>query len=722
MPPGSLTSAMQFAHFEFDPEADLLGKGPLSEVFRARDLRLERTVALKILSPHAELDPQADERFEREARHTSGLQHPNVAIVYEYGKFPAEPDPNQHISPRSYIAMEYLEGRTLDKILKDRSLGFDESLRIALQVTSALSAVHEKRLIHRDLKPGNVMVLDDGTVKLLDFGIARSANESSITQHGTLVGTVLYMSPEQVRGEDLDARSDVFSLGALLYHTMTSQLPFPGKSFPEVCMAILDGKPKHPSLARSGFPPLLERMLLKCLAPRPEERYADASEVEGELMSIEGRGDAAARIQKKLEGTMLLATTACGGPHPDDCRAVAGSLRKDLAAELTRTSGLAVELWDEQTLPSDGEFDFVVRSILELTGEQGTLDLVIERWARNGGSPTLRDRSELRVQQAEADEWALQADLVRAATRAIRKQLSDLALNSRSDTLRDKERAQALTERAHDVMLRGTSKHLMSAISSMRAAVDADPYCALAYAGLAEALVRKYLYWEGDETFLAEARENAERALALEADCAEAHTSLGFAYHLSGHETEAQREYRLAIQHDSNEWLAHRLLGAIMAREGNNKSAAAFLRKAIDLKQSHIGSYDHLFMVLDRLGRSEEALVIASEGISAAFHRLRETPDDQEARLHLALLMVRMGQGRFSEARRLVQEALERAPKDGYTSFHAACVLAQTGDYSEAMEQLTRARDRGFYIESELRNNSDLDVLRGLPEFRELMS
>jgi Tfp pilus assembly protein PilF len=252
--------------------------------------------------------------------------------------------------------------------------------------------------------------------------------------------------------------------------------------------------------------------------------------------------------------------------------------------------------------------------------------------------------------------------------------------------------------------------------------VDADPYCALAYAGLAEALVRKYLYWEGDETFLAEARENAERALALDPESAEAHTSLGFAYHLSGHETEAQREYRLAIQHDPKEWLAHRLLGAIMSREGNNKSAAAFLRKAIELKQSHIGSYDHLFMVLGRLGRTEEALVIASEGISAAFERLREAPDDQEARLHLALLMVRMGQGRFSEARRLVHEALERAPKDGYTSFHAACVLALTGDYGEAMEQLTRARDRGFYIESELRNNSDLDVLRGLPEFRELMS
>ena len=150
--------------------------------------------------------------------------------------------------------MEYLEGRTLDKIIKDQTLGYEECLRVALQLCSALEVVHQGEMIHRDLKPANILLEDDGNLKLLDFGIARAADESSITQHGMLVGTVLYMSPEQVRGDELDARSDIFSLGAVLYHVMTGQLPFPGESFPEVCMAILDGPPRRrpPRCARAS--------------------------------------------------------------------------------------------------------------------------------------------------------------------------------------------------------------------------------------------------------------------------------------------------------------------------------------------------------------------------------------------------------------------------------------------------------------------------------------
>src|SRR5689334_10907335 len=146
---------MKFGHFEFDPEKDRLGEGPLSEVYKAVDLQLGRTVALKILRAHAEIDPQADHRFLREAKHTSNLQHPNIATIYEYGK----------AEGTSYIAMEYLQGRTLDKILKDQQLGFEECVRILLKVAEALKLVHESGLVHRDLKPGNVMVLDDGNVK-----------------------------------------------------------------------------------------------------------------------------------------------------------------------------------------------------------------------------------------------------------------------------------------------------------------------------------------------------------------------------------------------------------------------------------------------------------------------------------------------------------------------------------------------------------------------------
>ena len=170
---------MRFAHFQFDPQTDRLGEGPSSEVFRAEDTRLGRTVALKILRPHVEFDPAAKERFEREAKHTSNLAHPNIATIYEYGQDRGT----------SFIAMEYLEGRTLDAILKDHRLGYDEGMAIALQVFPAVKLVHQRGLIHRDLKPANIMVLDDGLVKLLDFGICRSTAESNITQENRASNT-----------------------------------------------------------------------------------------------------------------------------------------------------------------------------------------------------------------------------------------------------------------------------------------------------------------------------------------------------------------------------------------------------------------------------------------------------------------------------------------------------------------------------------------------------
>jgi adenylate cyclase len=284
---------------------------------------------------------------------------------------------------------------------------------------------------------------------------------------------------------------------------------------------------------------------------------------------------------------------------------------------------------------------------------------------------------------------------------------------------RDSARALELAARAHEKLMRGTTKHLMGSVSMFRRAIEQDPYCPRAYAGLAEAMVRKYLYWDGDSSYLTEARDYCEQALALDPDCARAHTALGFAFHLSGHQTDAQREYRIAIQLDDEEWLAHRLLGAILRRNGNFKEAEPRLRRAIELHPSHVGSYDHLFNVLRRLDRHDEARRVAEHGIAAGRACLDQEPDNQEARLGTAILSARIGEQ--AAARELVSQALEHAPKDGYTSYLAGCVHSIMGAPDEAIELLKKAHDRGFYVQCELRNNDDLDVLRGMPEFEELV-
>ena len=697
---------MKFTHFEFDPENDRLGEGPQSEVFRAVDTRLGRTVALKILRPHIEFDPQATERFEREAKHTSNLAHPNIATIYEYGQDRST----------SYIAMEYLEGRTLDKIVKDRALGYEEGVRIALQVTSALALVHKRGLIHRDLKPANIMVLEDGSVKLLDFGICRSTGESKITQDGMLVGTVLYMSPEQVRGEDLDIRTDVFALGSVFYHAFTGKLPFPGRTFPEVCMAILDGEVRAPSAVRSGFPKQLEEVVSRCLERSPEDRYANGGEVYGAYLAVAEslRVGVSGDRPTPLRGQLLIGPLDIG-VEAGETEYFANGLRKDLASELQRSTELTVALLDNGELPASDDSTFVMRGDLKIEGQEGRLSFSLEQ-PREGGSATALFQES--ITHRDNDEWGLQAQLVGSLARSITRKLTEFSLNPVDERKREPKKAIALAHRSHEVLHRGTSRHLMRAIGGFRMAIEADPGCYLAHAGMGEALVRKYLYWDGDRTFLKEAQESARRALALNGSCAEAHTALGFSHAMTGHLEDALREYKLAIQLDHGEWLSHRLAGALLARQGNFKEASPLLRRAIALRPTCIAAYDHLYGVLCRLDRYQEAIELADHGISTARHHLTRAADDQDARLHLALILARMGL--TGEAKEELARARKFAPKDGYTAFHVACVHALLGEAEEALEMLKEAQSRRYHIKSELMANSDLDLLRGRPEFRQL--
>jgi serine/threonine protein kinase/Flp pilus assembly protein TadD len=699
---------MRFAHFQFDPEKDRLGEGPSSEVFRAVDLRLGRTVALKILRPHVEFDPQAKQRFDREAKHTSNLAHPNIATVYEYGQDRGT----------SYIAMEFLEGRTLDKVLKVQRLDYEEGLRIAMQVAGALKLVHERGLIHRDLKPANIMLLDGGTVKLLDFGICRSTGESSITQEGMLVGTVLYMSPEQVLGDELGTRSDVFSLGSVFYHAFTGELPFPGKSFPEVCMAILEAKPKAPNSVRPGFPQRLEEFLLRCLAREKEQRYPSGGAAYGALAAIADnlKLSSSAERPSTVQGKLIIPPFQLQTSEPV-ARDFASSLRKDLRSELARSTQLDVAL--AEGMPAQVGTAFVLRGSLALTGPRATVDYVLER-AHPNGRDTSTKVGEDHIERSDEDEWALQATLVGQLVRSVKKRLSDYTSSPPPEERRDPAKAEALARRAHEVLHRGTSKHLMASVSTFRAALQEDPNCVLAHAGLAEAMVRKFLYWDGEVTFLQEGRESAQRALAIDPFSAEAHTSLGFAAQMSGDTEEAQREYRLAIQIDHEEWLAHRMLGALLGRLGNHEGASPLLQRAIALRPTHIGSYDHLYGVLCRLDRYGEAIEIADRGIASAKKHLADVEDDQEARLHLAMLLARMGLG--DDARAVVAQARKRAPKDAYTSFHSACVHALLGEIELALTLLKESQERGFYLRPELARNSDLELLRGRREFAQLMA
>ena len=272
----------------------LLGAGGMGEVYRACDMRLERTVAIKIVPAQFSSDPVRKQRFEREAKTISSLNHPHICVLYDIG----------HQEGIDYLVMECVEGEMLAQRLTKGALPLEQVLKYGAQIADALDKAHRKGVVHRDIKPGNIMLTPTGT-KLLDFGLAKpvvpllvgatltSATLSSVTERGTIVGTFQYMSPEQIEGKELDGRSDIFSLGGVLYEMLTSQKAFQGKSQLSVASAILEKEPAPISSIKPLTPPAVDHAIKKCLAKLPDQRWQSAGDLASELTWIAEAGSLA---------------------------------------------------------------------------------------------------------------------------------------------------------------------------------------------------------------------------------------------------------------------------------------------------------------------------------------------------------------------------------------------------------------------------------------------
>src|SRR3989440_1817326 len=265
-----------------------LGAGGMGEVYRARDARLDRTVAIKILPAQFSADPVHKQRFEREAKTISQLNHPHICVLHDIG----------HQDGIDYLVMECVEGETLAKRLEKGPLALEQVLKLGAQIADALDKAHRSGVVHRDLKPGNIMLTSAGA-KLLDFGLAKPAatltasvtQSSPMTEQGTIVGTFQYMSPEQVEAKELDGRSDIFSLGAVLYEMLTGQRAFQGKGQLSVASAILEKEPAPISSVKPMTPPMLDHAIRRCLAKDPEERWQAARDLAIELKWIGESGN-----------------------------------------------------------------------------------------------------------------------------------------------------------------------------------------------------------------------------------------------------------------------------------------------------------------------------------------------------------------------------------------------------------------------------------------------
>jgi eukaryotic-like serine/threonine-protein kinase len=595
-----------------------IGSGGMGEVYLARDPILGRKVAIKVLHKEFVADPNRLARFEKEAKAASSLEHPGVAHIYEIGEADGV----------HFIAMQYVEGLTLNEKLKAERPSFAQILDWSIQICEAIEEAHLQGIIHRDLKPQNIMVTEQGQIKVLDFGIAKSIHRKrqtgseTMTDTGMIVGTVQYMSPEQALGKQIDLRSDIFSIGVLLFETVTGRLPFRGESTMETLQKILNQSPESFSPTNATVPYEFERIILKCLEKDPAKRYQSVSDLLIDLRNL----------QQETAGEKP--TTSLIVSHPKSRLWWTGMVALLLIAVATiiyfqiqtrPIQSLAVlPFVNEASDPkleylSDGLTDEIINKLSQVpelkvlsrgtvfrykgthidprkVGDELDVDAVI-----TGSFSQHADQLRVQVSLVRLPEgnqmwgelYTWKASDIQAMQAQISKDISEKLPQRLSGQVREQLTKQHTADpQAYQLFLEGrfhlnkrTRENLQLGIQSFQTAIARDPNYAAAYAGLADGfiLLANWGFLPADQSF-PRAKEAAEKALALDATLPEAHTSLGFI--LSSYEwkwEEAEQSYKKAISLNPNYATAHQWYGLSLTLMGRFDEALREARIAQQL-------------------------------------------------------------------------------------------------------------------------------------------
>ena len=715
-----------------------LGSGGMGVVYEAEDTSLGRHVALKFLPAEFAQDAAMLERFQREARAASALNHPGICTVYSI---------DQH-DGQHFIAMELLEGQTLSERIRLGAFDIPQLLEIAIQISDALESAHAKGIVHRDIKPANIFINARGQAKILDFGLAKieikrtsagvseaptSARADELTRAGTTIGTVAYMSPEQARAQLTDARTDIFSLGTVVYQMAAGTPPFEGDTSAVIFDAILNRDPVPLQQIKPSLPPELGRIIGKALEKDRDLRYQSATDLKTDLKRLKRDVDSGGRraadsdsrrpvapVQAEKSIAVLYFENLSGIKEDEYLR---DGVTEDIITELSKIKGLkifsraTVLAWRDKSVTP------------EAIGRQLNAAYALTGSLRRAGA-RLRINAQLVDTHTDFPLWSERYDREMKDVFEVQDEIARKIAEALRITLSPQEQ-QALAAKptadlhAYDLYLRGksyarrlTKQDEEFALQMFESAVAIDPKFALAHAAIASACVFCYVNFERDKRWLERAAAAAQRATALSPDAPEVLVAQGWMLYGDGNYADAAEKARAAIVRKSDCEGAYVLLGRALFASKRYQDVLEIADAAIKAAGNDYNTYVPIMNAMGGLGKADALRNMVIQRAQVIENHLHEVPEDARARTILAGDYATLG--RTEDATREANLAMALRPNDALVAYNIACCFCYLKQKDDAMKALRKSWEAGFRDNDWARNDPDLVLLHDDPEFEKM--